>query len=131
MIKKKFQSCFKSHFLHILVGLKMNETFNVDVADKKYLKNITLSDSFLNFFKVKKILKGSLDSISSSSPSVKIQILGGKVCSRHKSKTLLVIINTLFVFKSLSSNVLPLHLSFSPIIVIFTEGDGIDSKLSS
>ena len=131
MIKKKFQSCFKPHFLHILVGLKMNETFNVDVADKKYLKNITLSDSFLNFFKVKKILKGSLDSISSSSPSVKIQILGGKVCSRHKSKTLLGIINTLFVFKSLSSNVLPLHLSFSPIIVIFTEGDGIDSKLSS
>ena len=57
----------------------MNETFNIDVADKKYLKNITLSDSFLNFFKVKKILKGSLDSISSSSPSVKIQIIGGRV----------------------------------------------------
>ena len=32
-------------------------------------------------FKVKKVLKGSLDSISS--PSVKIQIMGRKVCLRH------------------------------------------------
>ena len=57
--------------------------------------------------KVEKILKGSLDSISSPSPSVKIQIMGGKVCLRRKGKTF-------FVFKSLlttSSNVLPLHLS--------------------
>ena len=30
--------------------------------------------------KVEKILKGSLDSIPSLSPSVKIQIIGGKVC---------------------------------------------------
>jgi len=30
--------------------------------------------------KVEKILKGSLDSIPSPSPSVKIQIMGGKVC---------------------------------------------------
>ena len=62
--------------------------------------------------KVKKILKGSLDSISS--PSVKIQIVGRKVCLRRKGKTLLAIVNKLFVFKSLlttSSNVLPLHLS--------------------
>ena len=39
--------------------------------------------------KVKKILEGSLDSIPSPSPSVKIQIMGGKVCSRWKGKTLL------------------------------------------
>ena len=32
--------------------------------------------------KVEKILKGSLDSIPSPSPSVKIQIMGGKVCLR-------------------------------------------------
>ena len=38
-------------------------------------------------FKVEKILKGSLDSIPS--PSVKIQIMGGKVCLRYKGKTLL------------------------------------------
>ena len=41
-------------------------------------------------FKVEKILKGSLDSISS--PSVKIQITGGKVCLRCKGKTLLGVV---------------------------------------
>ena len=52
--------------------------------------------------------------ISSPSPSVEIQIMGGKVCLRRKGKTLLGIDNKLFVFKSLlttSSNVLTLHLS--------------------
>ena len=39
--------------------------------------------------KVEKILKGSLDSIPSPAPSVKIQIMGGKVCFRCKGKTLL------------------------------------------
>jgi hypothetical protein len=39
--------------------------------------------------KVEKILKGSLDSIPSPSTSVKIQIMGGKVCLRCKGKTLL------------------------------------------
>ena len=37
--------------------------------------------------KVEKILKGSLDSIPS--PSVKIEIMGGKVCLMYKGKTLL------------------------------------------
>ena len=44
------------------------------------------SEDFLR--KVGKILKGSLDSIPS--PSVKIQIMGGKVCLRCKGKTLLL-----------------------------------------
>ena len=35
---------------------------------------------------VEKILKGSLDLISSPSPSVKIQIMGSKVCLRHKGQ---------------------------------------------
>ena len=50
--------------------------------------------------KVEKILKGSLDLISSPSPSVKIQIIGGKVYLRWKGKRL------------------PLHLkqTFPPII---------------
>ena len=55
-----------------------------------------------------KILKGSLDLI----PSVKIQIMGGKVCLRGKGKALLGIVNKLYVFKSLlttPSNVLPLY----------------------
>ena len=47
--------------------------------------------------KVEKILKGSLDSIPSPTPSVKIQIMGGKVCLQRCS----------WVFKSgqASSNV--------------------------
>ena len=56
----------------------------------------------LSSAKEEKILKGSLDSISS--PSVKIQIIGGKVYLSGKD-------NRLFVFKSLltmSSNVLPM-----------------------
>ena len=38
--------------------------------------------------KVENILKGRLDSIPSPSPSMKIQIMGGKVCLRNKGKTL-------------------------------------------
>ena len=67
----------------------------------------------LSSAKEEKILKGSLDSISS--PSVKIQIMGGKVCLRREGKTLLDIVNKLFAFKILfttSSNVLPLQFSW-------------------
>jgi hypothetical protein len=39
--------------------------------------------------KAEKILKGSLHSIPSPKPSVKVQIMGGKVCSKYKGKTLL------------------------------------------
>ena len=63
--------------------------------------------------KVEKILKGSLDSIPSPSPSVKIQIMGGKVCLKCKSKTLLDLVNKLLKIKSLltsPSNVLPYYL---------------------
>ena len=63
--------------------------------------------------KVEKILKGSLDSIPSPSPLVKIQIIGGKVCLRCKGKTLLDIVNKLLKTKSLltsPSNVLPYYL---------------------
>ena len=60
------------------------------------------------WFKVEKILKGSLDLIPSPSTSVKIQIMGGKVCLRYKGKTLLGIVNKLF-FTS-PSDVLPYYL---------------------
>ena len=63
--------------------------------------------------KVEKILKGSLDWIPSPSPSVKIQIMGGKVCLRCKGKTLLGVVNKLLKTKSLltsPSNVLPYYL---------------------
>ena len=64
-------------------------------------------------FKVEKILKGSLDLIPSPSLSVKIQIIGRKVCLRCKGKTLLGVVNKLLKTKSLltlPSNVLPYHL---------------------
>ena len=61
--------------------------------------------------KVENFLKGSLDLIPSPSPSVKIQIMGRKVCLRWKGKTLLGVVNKLLKTKSLltsASNVLPL-----------------------
>ena len=54
--------------------------------------------------KVEKILKGSLDSISSPSPSVKIQIMGGKVCLRCKGKTLLGVVIKLLKIKKFVEN---------------------------
>ena len=63
--------------------------------------------------KVEKILKGSVDSIPSPLPSVKIQIMGGKVCLSCKGKTLLGIINKLLNTKSLLTsaiNFLPYYL---------------------
>ena len=67
--------------------------------------------------KVEKILKGRLDSIPSPSPSVKIQIMGEKVCLRC-------------IGKNIAGRC---QQTFENIIWIFTEGegDGIESKLSS
>ena len=80
-------------------------------------------DRRLHYFttKVEKILKRILDSIPSPSPSVKIHMMGGKVCLRCKGKTLLDVVNKLLKTKSLltsPSNVLPLHIkqTFSPMI---------------
>ena len=50
--------------------------------------------------KVEKILKGSLDLIQSPSLSVKIQIMGGKVCLNCKGKIMLGIVNKLLKTKS-------------------------------
>ena len=47
--------------------------------------------------KVEKILKGSLDLIPPPSLSMKIQIMGGKVCLRCKGKTLLGVVNKKFI----------------------------------
>ena len=59
--------------------------------------------------RVEKILKGSLDSIPSPTLSVKIQIMGGKVCWRCKGKTSLDVVNKRLKTKTLlasPSNVL-------------------------
>ena len=71
--------------------------------------------------KVENIYEDSLDLIPSPSPSVKVQIIGGKVYLMCEGKTLLGNANKLFVFKSLLTtpgNVLPLHLkhTVTPII---------------
>ena len=52
---------------------------------------------------VEKILKGSLDSIPSPSPLVKIQIMGWKICLRWKCKTLLGVVNKLLKTKTNST----------------------------
>ena len=59
--------------------------------------------------KVEKIIKGNLDLTPSPLPSVKIQIMGRKVCMRCKGKTLLGVVNKPLKTKSLltsPSNVL-------------------------
>ena len=78
---------------------------NLSACPSKWLFSI-------NFMRMK-ILKGSLDLISSPSPSGKIQIMGGKVCLRRKGKTLLGIVNTLLKTKNVLTspcNVLPFYL---------------------
>ena len=60
-----------------------------------------------SLFKLKHILKGNLDSIPSPSPSVKIQIMGGKVCLRCKGKTLLDVVNKHLKTKTQSFALLP------------------------
>ena len=63
--------------------------------------------------KVEIFVKGDLDLIPSPSPSVKIQIMSGKVCLRCKGKILLVVVNKLLKTKSMltsPSNVLPYYL---------------------
>ena len=78
------------------------------VRQWQFIEGYSIVLVFNHFVRVGNILKGSLDSIPS--PSVKNQIMGGKVCLRCKGKTFLDIV---FVFKSLltsPSNVLPYYL---------------------
>ena len=70
------------------------------------------------FFKVEKILKGSLDSIPPPSPSVKIQIMVGKVCLRCKGKTLLGVVNKFLKTKSLLTMLTMLTMLTSPSNVL-------------
>ena len=82
--------------LGVIPGAEAKEFFERSKLPITDLRKIwQLSDvsqvSFL--IKVGNVLKGSLDLIPS--PSLKIQIMGGKVCFRHKSKTLMGIVNKL------------------------------------
>ena len=96
--------CFRDNPIKCFINISWNEC--------KYVLNFykienSTSEKFPQFFslfffyiKVEKSLKGSLDSMPSPSPSVKIQIMGGKVCLRCKGKTLLGVVNKLLKTKS-------------------------------
>ena len=87
-------------------------SLEIDSKAERLLREVVLNNMILfkysgllklsfPFYKVKKILEDSLDSIPSPSPSVKIQIMDGKVGLRCKGKTLMGIVNKLFCTKSL------------------------------
>ena len=100
---------------------------------------LLMSPIFVNFvIKVEKNLKGSLDSIPSPSLSVKIQIMGRKVCLRCKGKTMHGVVNKLLNTKSLLTitqqcfALLPQgNFSANNLIFYECEGDGIGSDPSS
>ena len=72
------------------------------IQNFKFCPKLTISIlDPIKSIKAEKILKGMLNSIPSPSPSVKIQIMGGKVCLRCKGKALLGDVNKLFKTKSL------------------------------
>ena len=94
--------------MHKVVHVSELRAPSGDSLLKLFENNFDPSINSIN--KVEKILRGSLDLIPSPSPSVKIQIMGGKVCLRCKGKTLLGIVNKLLKTKSLLTsprNVLP------------------------
>ena len=96
--------------IKVLVDQKFNDVISIlnnpsitfskcgGIICKEQWTNLSLiNKDFWPIVKVEKILKGSLDLIPS--PSVKIQIMGGKVSLRCKGKILLGIVNKLFFSK--------------------------------
>ena len=85
------KECLKMEILiTLMISFKLTSIGEVTVDKDPNTELMMLSK-----FKVENILKGSLDSTPSPSPSVKIQIMGGKVCLRCKGKILLGIVNKL------------------------------------
>ena len=68
--------------------LASGQQIKVVGSSGQIIKSTTVSAAQAAQGKVETILKGSLDSIPSPSPSVKIRIMGRKVCLRCKGKTL-------------------------------------------
>ena len=99
LFKKDIVKCKPLYIFTDLVPIMpvWDETFFIKLSLVQFLCNCTV-------VKVEKILKGSLDSIPSPSPLVKIQIMGGKVCLRCKGKTLLGVVNKLLKVKVMGSN---------------------------
>ena len=89
------KECLKMEILiTLMISFKLTSIGEVTVDKDPNTELMMLSK-----FKVENILKGSLDSTPSPSPSVKIQIMGGKVCLRCKGKILLGIVNKLLKTK--------------------------------
>ena len=80
---------------------KQSTQLKLKLNSSLQLKLDTLASIKHFFVKVENILKGSLDSIPSPSPSMKIQIMSWKVCLRCNGKTLLGILNKLLKTKKL------------------------------
>ena len=72
-----------------------------------------------------------MDWISSPSPSVKIQIMGGKVSSRCKGKTYLVLLNTVLGKVGLNMMTFPVLQNINPTLVTKLLGEMKDFKYKS
>ena len=104
---------FSVRLLHLSLWTATQKTLHISLPGDPGQIDQEVTEVDSNAGKVEKILKDSLDSIPSPSPSVKIQIMGGKVCLRCKGKTLLGIANKLLKTKCLLTspiNVLPYYL---------------------
>ena len=79
-------------------NMTVNEQLLLQPPNRCVESVLSLKKNFekLSQAKVEKNLKGSLESIPSPTPSVKIQIMGRKVCFMCKGKTLLGVVNKLF-----------------------------------
>ena len=127
LIRFNVRFIFQSNYIfHIMV-----ECIKQILDNSKLYLNVPVNYCHA-WCKVGKILKVAWI----SSPSLKIQIMGGKVYLSCKCKTLLGFVNKLLKTRILltsPSNVLPYYLNqtFPPIIWIWTEdeGDGIKSRL--
>ena len=103
------------HFIQTLMFSIFNQKSDFQLCIETY------------FSKVENIWKGSLDLISSPSPSVKIQIIGGKVKWCWALSTNFLYSEVCWQHPQQCFAFTP----FPPTIWIFTEGDGIKSRLSS
>ena len=107
-----FLFCYFSSFFNLQ---QITWHFSKNLKKQEWSRFINIIELSIAKVKVEKTIKGSLDSIPS--PSVKIQIIGGKDGLRSKSKTLLGIVNKLLKTKGLltsSNNVLPYYIWIKP-----------------
>ena len=88
LVSFRFQKFHRQHFFKHGILKRLQQFLNYRMFSA-YIRKV-----------FKKIERGSLDLIPSPIPSVKIQIMGRKICLRCKSKTLLGVVNKLFIFKS-------------------------------